>query len=128
VNFKITQISALQIFQLIRFSTLVLIGVVFTKSGLSTFEIGQYETFLLLAGAMSFFWLNGLIQGFLPSAGELSVSRKSSVLFNVFYLLVAFSSLAVLFVLIFEHSISGFLLKGSDVPFLNYLLQPGLLS
>ena len=128
MNFKITQISALQIFQLIRFSTLILIGVVFTKSGLTTSEIGQYETFLFLAGAISFFWLNGLIQGYLPLFGEQSVSRKSSALFNVFYLLLAFSGLAVLFILLFEHSISGFLLKGSPIPFLKYLLVYVLIS
>jgi O-antigen/teichoic acid export membrane protein len=122
VNSKITPASGLQIFQLIRFSTLMLIGVVFTKSGLETSAIGQYETVLFLAGAISFFWLNGLIQGFLPSIDEQSVSKKSSALFNVFYLLFIFSGLAVLFILIFEHSISGFLLKGSGIPFLNYLL------
>jgi O-antigen/teichoic acid export membrane protein len=122
VNSKITPSSGLQIFQLIRFSTLLLIGVVFTKSGLETSAIGQYETVLFLAGAISFFWLNGLIQGFLPSFDENSASRKSSALFNVFYLLLLFSGLAVLFILVFEHSISGLLLKGSGIPFLNYLL------
>ena len=128
MNFKITQISALQIFQLIRFSTLILIGVVFTKSGLTTSAIGQYETVLFLAGAVSFFWLNGLIQGFLPSVGEHSASRKSSALFNVFYLLLAISGLAVLFIILFEHSISGFLLKGTGIPFLKYLLIYLLIS
>ncbi len=128
MNIKITQISALQLFQLIRFSTLMLIGIVFTKSGLSTAEIGQYETFLFLAGAVSFFWLNGLIQGFLPSSNETSASEKSSTLFNVFYLLTAISGLTVLFLLIFGHSISGFLLKGSAIPYLNYLLIYLLLS
>jgi O-antigen/teichoic acid export membrane protein len=106
----------------------MLIGVVFTKSGLSTSEIGQYETVLFLAGAISFFWLNGLIQGFLPSFGEHTASRKSSALFNVFYLLLIFSGLAVLFLKLFEHSISGFLLKGSQIPFLNYLLIYVLIS
>jgi len=117
VNFKISKISALQIFQLLRYTTLILIGVVFTKSALSTSEIGQYETFLFLAGAASFFWLNGLIQGFLPSSEKHSSSAKSSDLFNVFYLLMVFSILSVLFILLFEHSISGFLLKGSGIPF-----------
>jgi O-antigen/teichoic acid export membrane protein len=122
VNFKISKISALQIFQLLRYTTLILIGVVFTKSALSTSEIGQYETFLFLAGAVSFFWLNGLIQGFLPSSEKHSSSAKSSDLFNVFYLLMVFSILSVLFILLFEHSISSFLLKGSGIPFLKYLL------
>lgn len=122
MNLKITHISALQIFQLIRFSTLVLIGVVFTKSGLSISEIGQYEAFLFLAGAVSFFWLNGLIQAFLSSVGELSVSAKSSALFNVFCLLAGFSLLIAGFVLLFENSVSGYLLNGSGIPFLKYLL------
>jgi len=128
LNFKLTHISALQIFQLIRFSTLILIGIVFAKNGLATSDIGQYETFLLLAGAVSFFWLNGLIQGFLPTQGEQSVSRKSSALFSIFYLLLVFSGLAVVFILLFENSISGFLLKDSPIPFLKYLLPYILIS
>jgi O-antigen/teichoic acid export membrane protein len=46
----------------------------------------------------------------------------------MFYLLLIFSGLAVLFILLFEHSISGFLLKGSSIPFLNYLLIYILIS
>ena len=120
-NIKINQISALQIFQLIRYSTLILIGVVFAKSALSTTEIGQYETVLFLAGSVSFFWLNGLIQGFLPATGKNSSVSRSSDLFNVFYLLLAFSVLSVVFVVVFEHSISGYLQKGEGIPFLKYL-------
>lgn len=128
VNIEITQISAMQIFQLLRYSTLILIGVVFTKSALSTSEIGQYETVLFLAGAVSFFWLNGIIQGFLPTFGNHSASVRSSGLFNIFYLLLAFSVLSALFLVVFGHSISGFLLKGSAVPFLKYLLVYLLLT
>ena len=122
MNFNLSRISALQIFQLIRFSTLILIGVVFSKAGLATSEIGQYETFLFLAGAVSFFWLNGLIQGFLPIVRGESNSAKNAQFFSIFYLLLIFSFLAAGFVLIFEQSISGLLLNGSDVPFLKYLL------
>jgi O-antigen/teichoic acid export membrane protein len=125
---RISHISALQIFQLLRFSTLMLIGVVFAKSGLTTSEIGQYETFLLIAGAISFFWLNGLIQGFLPLISKEEISSKSPVLFNVFYLIAGLSVLSGIFLLVFEHSISGFLLKKSSVPYLNYLLIYLLIS
>lgn len=121
-DFKITRISALQIFQLIRYSTLILIGVVFTKLALATSEIGKYETVLFVAGAVSFFWLNGIIQAFLPSFTKESLVSKSSALFNVFYLLLIFSLLAVALLLVFEHSVSTLFLKGSQIPFLNYLL------
>lgn len=122
MNFNLTRISALQIFQMIRFSVLILIGVVFSKSGLGTSEIGQYETFLFLAGAVSFFWINGLIQGFLPTAHGENKTEKNARLFSVFYLLLILSWLAAGFVLIFEQSISGILLNGAKVPFLKYLL------
>lgn len=106
----------------------MLIGVVFAKSGLTTSQIGQYETFLFLASAICFFWLNGLIQGFLPTSKEHSESGKSPALFNVFYLVTAFAGLSAIFLFLFEKSISGHLLKGSDVPFLRYLLVYILIS
>lgn len=106
----------------------MLIGVVFAKSGLTTSQIGQYETFLFLASAICFFWLNGLIQGFLPTSKEHSESGKSPALFNVFYLVTAFAGLSAIFLFLFEQAISGHLLKGSDVPFLRYLLVYILIS
>jgi O-antigen/teichoic acid export membrane protein len=101
---------------------MMLIGVVFAKSGLSIGQIGQYETFLLIAGAVSFFWLNGLIQGFLPLINKEAIEKKSPDLFNVFYLVTGFSVLSGVFLVVFEHSISGFLLKKPSVPYLSYLL------
>lgn len=128
MNPRISHISALQIFQLMRFSTLILIGVVFAKTGLTTSEIGLYETFMLIAGAVSFFWLNGLIQGFLPMTQNQESSGKSAALFNVFYLIAGLSLLTGVFLLVFEHSISEFLLKKPSVPYLNNLLAYILLS
>ena len=125
---RISHISALQIFQILRYSTLILIGIVFAKSGLSTSQIGQYETFLLIAGAISFFWLDGLIQGFLPLINKEAIARKSPVLFNVFYLVAGLSVLAGVFLIVFEHSISGFLLKKASVPYLKFLLIYLLIS
>lgn len=101
---------------------MMLIGIVFAKSGLSTSQIGEYETFILIAGAVSFFWLNGLIQGFLPVVHKETIESKSPVLFNVFVLVTGLAMLSGLFLMVFEHSISTFLLKKPSVPYLNYLL------
>lgn len=101
---------------------MMLIGIVFAKSGLTTSQIGQYETFVLIAGAVSFFWLNGLIQGFLPLVKKETIESKSPVLFNVFILVSALALLASLFLIVFEHSIADLLLKKRGVPYLNYLL------
>jgi O-antigen/teichoic acid export membrane protein len=121
-NIGLTKVSAMQLFQLIRYSTLILIGIVFSKSALTKSEIGQYETVLFLAGAVSFFWVNGLIQGFLPTSNNYSGEKKSGALFNVFYLLLLLSVLAAGFVAVFERGISHFLLKDSSIPFLKYII------
>jgi O-antigen/teichoic acid export membrane protein len=127
-NIRLTKVSAMQMFQLIRYSTLILIGIAFSKSAIHTSEIGQYETVMFLAGAVSFFWLNGIIQGILPSLGKESTSIKSPGLFNVFCLLSAFSLLTALFLVVFEHSVSTIFLKGSSIPFLWYLIAYVLFS
>lgn len=101
---------------------MMLIGIVFAKSGLTTSQIGQYETFLLIAGAVSFFWLNGLIQGFLPLVKRETIESRSPVLFNVFILVSALAVLASLFLVVFEHSMASLLLKKPAIPYLNYLL------
>jgi O-antigen/teichoic acid export membrane protein len=107
---------------------MMLIGIVFAKSGLSTSQIGEYETFILIAGSVSFFWLNGLIQGFLPLVNKEAIESKSPVLFNVFMLVTGLAMLAGLFLLVFEQSISTLLLRKASVPYLNGLLIYTLIS
>ncbi len=120
MNLRFGNISSLQFFQLLRFSSFLLIGIVLTKTGLSKTEIGQYEIILFVAGAVSFFWLNGLIQGLLPIFRK--TYAKSPQLFNVFVLLSFLSVLATGFLALFGKSFSQLLLQNSEIPFLNYLL------
>ncbi len=119
---KITVLSALQFFQLLRFSTFMLIGIVFAKSGLSQADIGLYETVILVSGAVSFFWLNGLIQSFLPMQPASEVSHRSDRLFNVFYLLSVLTLIAIFFLLIFNRSFAGAILQKSQIPFFKYVV------
>ncbi|MEA1873604.1 MAG: polysaccharide biosynthesis C-terminal domain-containing protein [Bacteroidota bacterium] len=134
INAKITNISGLQLFQLFRFGILFLISIIFSKSQLSTGEIGIYETFLLIAGGVSFFWISGLIQSLMPlfktsqryGNSELS---KNPLLFNSFLILLLFSSLAGLFVFISNESIAGFLgLHTDKLPYLKILVAYIVLS
>jgi len=119
MNFRLGNISSLQFFQLLRFSTFLLIGVVFTKTGLGKAEIGQYETVLFVAGAVSFFWLNGLIQGLLAVSGK--PDKKTAQFFNAFLLLSGLSVLAIVFLFLFGKTLSQSLLKHSGLPFQGYL-------
>ncbi len=86
IQSKISDISGLQLFQLIRYAALFLVGVLLAKSGLSSDEIGQYETFLLVGGLFSFFWVNGFIKALLPLSADENI-EQDKLLFNAFLLL-----------------------------------------
>ena len=107
----VDNISGLQIYQLSRFAVFLIISIVFTKSHLSSAEIGKWEMFLFIAGMLSFFWVTGIIQSLLPlyhrnrtyrKMGE-SADGKSPEIFNAFVLITIFS----FFIFILGHSIKG---------------------
>ncbi len=116
----VNTVSAFQFYQLARYTTLILIGIVFTKTSLSQTEIGEYETFLFLAGAVSFFWLNGMLKAFLPMAVEKD-SGKTNI-FNAFVVFQLYSLLAALFLLALQGQFSTLLLNGKEVPYTALLL------
>jgi len=119
VKNHLNTVSAFQFYQLVRYSTLVITGIVFAKSTLTQQAIGEYETFVFLVGAVSFFWLNGMLKALLPlSSGQ---KESQSALFSSF-VVISFFSLLVGFILYLAHPFfSGFLLNGKAVP------EPGLL-
>jgi O-antigen/teichoic acid export membrane protein len=129
----ISTVSGLQFFQLWRFGIVFLIGIFFTKSHLNTVEIGAYETILLIAGAVSFFWLQGLIQSFLPlfSNNKTFVGRSSSKspeLFNFFLLITVFSVLTALVVLLFSGTLSSLITEKQETTNFDLLLVYILIS
>ena len=107
-------ISAFQFYQLVRYSTLILTGVVFTKTAVNQTEIGQYETFVFIAGAVSFFWLNGLQKALLP----LSVNQQNnkSHIFSAFIILQVFSIVTAVFLYFMQPAFSSLLLNGKEIP------------
>ena len=111
---KLNSISAFQFYQLVRYSTLILIGVVFTKTAITQTEIGEYETFVFIAGAVSFFWLNGLQKALLP----LTATDKNTKfhIFSSFVILQIFSVVAAVFLLLMQPLFSTYLLNGKNIP------------
>lgn len=114
----INSISSFQYFQLVRYSTLLLIGIVFTKTTLSSTDIGRYETFTFLAGAVSFFWLNGLLKALLPLASE---NQKHSI-FSAFFSIQVFSLVAAALVFLLQSPFSALLLHNQQIPEISLLL------
>jgi O-antigen/teichoic acid export membrane protein len=113
----------------------LIISIVYTKSSLSTGDIGQWEMFMFISGLLTFFWVTGIIQSLLPlyhrnktyrKIGDNGVA-KSPEIFNAFLLLCFFS----LLIFILGHSLkanfSVFHHRG-NVPFINLLLLYILLN
>lgn len=117
---RINTISAFQFYQLVRYSTLILIGIVFTKTALTQPEIGKYETFVFLAGAVSFFWLNGLLKAMLPLSAE--TKNSGTNIFSALVLIQSISLVTAGLLFLFQPQISKCLLNGNPVPETKLLL------
>lgn len=131
----LNNISGLQLYQLMRFTTFLLISIIFTKIHLDPHDIGEFEVFLFIASLISFFWVSGLIQSFLPlyhrnhtfkTYGERK-EGKSPEIFNAALLLTSFSFGALILGISLKHHFSVFHLSG-DIPFINLLLAYLFLS
>ncbi len=120
MNKLFNTISAFQFYQLARYGALILIGIVFTKTAITQTEIGQYETFVFIAGAVSLFWLTGLQKALLPLAA-VDKSSKSHI-FSAFVLIQGFSVGAAVFLYFLQPVFSGLLLNGKAIPEAGLLL------
>jgi O-antigen/teichoic acid export membrane protein len=120
VKKQFNSISAFQFYQLVRYATLILIGVVFTKTAITQSEIGEYETFVFIAGAVSFFWLNGLQKALLPLTANNRNSK--SHIFSSFVIIQVFSIVAAVFLFFMQPVFSKFLLNGKSIPEIWLLL------
>lgn len=121
----IDNISGLQIFQLLRFSTLLLISIVFAKSTLSTSTIGSYEMFLFIVALLSSFWINGLIQSFLPlykhNKTFEKTEGKSPEIFNIFLLVSVLSVLSILVLYVFQKGLADYFGGSGKISFVKLI-------
>lgn len=117
-------VRALQFFQLFRFLTLLSVGVVLSKTNIGISQIGTYETFLLISGAICFFWLGGMLQAFLVDERNKSNSKqKSLAFFNVSLIISILGIVAAGIVWLLQSEIAllvGF--AGGRIPYLRILM------
>ncbi|MCX7862950.1 MAG: polysaccharide biosynthesis C-terminal domain-containing protein [Bacteroidales bacterium] len=111
-------VTSLQFIHLLRFTTLFLISIAFAKSNYSIIDIGLYEKFIYFAGALSFFWTNGIIQAFLSLYHQHSSKfSQNKILINSLVLSFLFSCIITIIVLCFEKPFSKFFINSSELPF-----------
>ena len=81
VAYPITSTQGMQLFQLFRQGTGILIAIFLAKSVLSPFAVGQYEQVWFLSYALSFFWIFGMVQALLSYYPRLSTENQPKLLF-----------------------------------------------
>lgn len=74
-----------------RLGTAVVTGIVLAKSGLTTAEIGTWEMLLYVSTILTFFWVNGLLQGMAPVYGKLGEEQRKTFIFTHFLLFCGLS-------------------------------------
>ena len=114
-TYTISNINALQLFQLVRYGAFIVIGILLSKSSLGTVNIGHYETFLLIATAFTLFWVNGFLKVMLPETSGKPDESLGIILFNAFIMLLFFAFVAAVLVFILHKPFSEFLLNGNPV-------------
>ncbi len=80
----LTNVNALQLFQLLRQSGVILTAILLAKSRLGVSEIGVYEMLLFVGYTLSFFWVSGLVQGLLTTFPKQKEGAKKVLIFNAF--------------------------------------------
>lgn len=113
-NLSVTR--GFQIFQLFRFSALLLAGVLLSKSNIAIQEIGVYEGLIFISGAVSFFWVNGILNGLL-SQYKKEEENKNVYFFNTALLLLFMSVLLILIMIVFSQTVRHFLPSTSPTVF-----------
>ena len=114
--------------------TFLIVSIVFTKT-LTVEQVGQFEMFMFIGGALTFFWVTGIIQSLLTlynknrtyhKSGD-NGTAKSPEIFNAFILLCFFSMFMFVMGHLLKNHFSVFHNTG-NVPYLNLLLLYVLLS
>lgn len=83
-KFKSSPFGALTQYQVLRYLTLILTGVLLAKFGIDKNIIGRYETFVMLGSLVSFFWVSGIIQKLLANYSKHDEAEQRALLLNVF--------------------------------------------
>lgn len=99
-------VGALQLFQVMRFSVLIIVGMFLVKAGYDLEQIGAYELFFFVANVVSFFWTMGLTNGLVSYYPSLEEARKKSLIFNLFLTLIVLGCIAGLFLYLLRGPLS----------------------
>jgi O-antigen/teichoic acid export membrane protein len=120
MNFEITNVRALQGFQIMRQGAAILISILLAKSVLTSEEIGAFEMLTFIGTTVSFFWIAGLNQGILPFFPKLNPTEQRPFIFNIFLLFCGISIFVIVLLFLLENSITQLLVGQESLPYLKW--------
>jgi len=122
INEWINNVSALQFFQLLRFSVLVLISILLVKGGYSKEEITVYELFFFISNFISFAWVMGFKNGLLSYFDAKAKDERPRLIFNIALIYILCSLLFVLILWALKEPIAVSWLERDSIPFLSLIM------
>ncbi len=120
---NIDTVRGLQLFQLLRFSFLILIRILLAKTNLTVAEIGIYDTLLMIGGTFTFFWVSGLLDGLLSAFPKIEARDKHRFLFNVFVLFQVLALIISMLLFFNQSTITNIFTnyEGTSLPYLGLM-------
>ncbi|MCW5907183.1 MAG: oligosaccharide flippase family protein [Chitinophagales bacterium] len=109
--FSFSNLTGLQLYQLIRYGTFIAASIGFAKMQLPQSAIGEFETFLMVSSMLSFFWVSGIINTMLSIYPKADNAERSQIFFNAFLTLLFFGVAAGVLFFIFSNNLFSFLNK-----------------
>ncbi len=125
---KLTNTKALQLFHLLRQSSLILTAVLLTKYSLALEDIGAYEMLLYLGYILSFWWVSGLVQGLLTRHPQLHPIEQKQLIFNAYLLFLALSLGLFVLLFFFKSFVLQILVGQNEVRYFQIFMLYALLN
>jgi len=113
----LTNVRALQIFQLLRQGGLILVAVLLAKSTLSPAEVGTYEMLLYVGYLLTFFWVAGALQALLSYYPTLEAADQAAIVFQAFLVFTGMSLACGALLWFFPEFILQLLVQRSSLAF-----------
>ncbi len=115
----ISNVNALQLFQVFRQGATILTAVLLAKSRLDPQQIGVYEILLYIGYTISFFWTTGLIQGFLSHFPKQPPNQQAAFFFNAYITFLVISAFLTGICLAFEPAVLTFFTRQESLPYFS---------
>lgn len=115
-SFWLTNVKALQAFQILRQGSVILIAILLAKSSLPLSSIGNYEMLLYIGFTATAFWITGLAQGFLARYPQLEEKEQPSFLWSAYLVFLGLGILIGGILLLGKTTILQFLAGQAEVP------------